>query len=214
MKMQTDIEKLPDYLHFLPKEQISDLKNYFESLIYFNAKMNLVSKSTLPIAARQHFVDCVQGLKICNEHANFSGTVYDFGSGNGFPGLVLAILRRDIGLCLIERDMRKVEFLKHVASELKLNNVTVFPNSYEKLDSQMVSQGITRALGSVAALLIQTNSLFPKGGVFYHFKSENWSTEIANCPTQVFSNWNIETIGQYTLPESNVERFIIASTRL
>lgn len=211
--MQTDIDKLGEYLQFLPPEQIQDLKSYYEALIYFNAKINLVSKSTLPLAAKQHFYDCVKGLELCANHAEFSGTVYDFGSGNGFPGLVLAILRRDLGLCLIERDVRKVEFLKHVAAELRLSNVTVFPRSYSQLDSQMISHGITRALGSVASLLIQTHSLFSSGGVFYHFKSENWSTEIANCPTQVFSSWDIETVGQYTLPENNVERFIIATTR-
>jgi 16S rRNA (guanine527-N7)-methyltransferase len=211
--MQTDIDKLDEYLSFLPAEQRSDLKKYYESLIYFNAKMNLVSKSTLPIAAKQHFFDCVKGLDLCNSHAQFSGTVYDFGSGNGFPGLILAVLRRDVGLCLVERDVRKVEFLKHVAAELKLTNVTVFPKSYSTLDSQMVSQGITRALGSVASLLIQMHSLFSSGGVFFHFKSENWSTEIANCPTQVFSSWDIQTIGQYTLPETTTERFIIASTK-
>lgn len=211
--MQTDIEKLSEYLNFLPAEHLADLTKYYEALIYFNAKMNLVSKSTLPIAAKQHFFDCVKGLELCNSHAQFSGTVYDFGSGNGFPGLILAILRRDVGLCLVERDVRKVEFLKHVAAELRLSNVTVFPRSYSNLDSQMVSQGITRALGSVASLLIQTHSLFSAGGVFFHFKSENWSTEIANCPTQVFSSWDIQTVGQYTLPDTNVDRFIIASTR-
>ena len=211
--MQADIDKLSEYLGFLPAEQLADLKKYYEALIYFNAKINLVSKSTLPIAAKQHFFDSVKGLELCNSFAEFSGTVYDFGSGNGFPGLVLAILRRDVGLCLVERDVRKVEFLKHVAAELKLSNVTVFPRSYSSLDSHMVSQGITRALGSVASLLIQMNSLFTSGGVLFHFKSENWSTEIANCPTQVFSSWDIKTVGQYTIPENNVERFIIASTR-
>ncbi len=211
--MQTDIDKLSEYLNFLPIEQLADLKKYYESLVYFNAKMNLVSKSTLPLAAKQHFVDSVLGLNLCDKHAQFKGTVYDFGSGNGFPGLVLAILRKDVGVCLVERDVRKVEFLKHVAGELKLSNVTVFPQNFSTLDSQMVSQGVTRALSSMATLLIQMNSLFVSGGILYHFKSENWSTEIANCPTQVFTSWDIQPVGQYNLPEDNVARFIIASTR-
>jgi 16S rRNA (guanine527-N7)-methyltransferase len=143
-----------------------------------------------------------------------TSTVYDFGSGNGFPGLVLGIIRPQVPVVLVERDVRKAEFLKHVAAELKLSNVTVFANDLTKLDKKSVSQGVTRALGSVSTLLIQMSKLFDKGAVLYHFKAESWSTEIARCPTQVFANWDIQPIGQYTLPDSTVGRCIVASRRI
>lgn len=212
--MQTDIDKIDEYFKGLSLESREQLKKYYESLIYFNSKVNLVSKATAPYAARQHFADCVMGLELASKAHQFNSTVYDFGSGNGFPGLVLAILQPDVGVCLVDRDVRKAEFLKHVKSELKLNNVTVFSKSIDKLEKNSISHGVTRALGSIAAVLIQVNSLFEKGGTLFHFKAENWSSEIASCPTQVFANWDIHSLGQYTLPETTVNRFIIASKKI
>lgn len=212
--MQTDIDKIDEYFKQLPDEQRSQFKKYFESLVYFNSKVNLVSSSTLQIAARQHFADCVEGIQLILKNNELTGTVYDFGSGNGFPGLILAIMREDLALCLVERDIRKVEFLKHVAAELKLKNVVVFPKSLEKLDKGSVTHGITRALGSISNLLIQMNSLFEPGGNLFHFKAESWSSEIASCPTQVFASWDIQSLGQYTLPETTVERSIIRTSKL
>ncbi|MBY0383601.1 16S rRNA (guanine(527)-N(7))-methyltransferase RsmG [bacterium] len=212
--MQTDIDKIDEYFKSLPEEQRNQFKKYFEALVYFNSKVNLVSSSTISIAAKQHFSDCVQGIQLIEKSDKLSGTVYDFGSGNGFPGIILAIMREDLALCLVERDVRKAEFLKHVVAELKLTNVVVFPKSLEKLDKRSVTHGITRALGSISNLLIQMNSLFATGGNLFHFKAESWSSEIASCPTQVFANWDIQSLGQYTLPETTVERSIIRTVKL
>ncbi len=212
--MQTDIDKIDEYLKAQTPEARNLLKKYYEALVYFNSKVNLVSKATLPIAAKQHFADCVMGIELATQAHQFTSTVYDFGSGNGFPGLVLAILKPDVGVCLVERDVRKAEFLKHVVAELNLKNATVFAKSIEKLEKNSVSHGVTRALGSIATVLIQVNSLFTKGGTLFHFKAENWSSEIASCPTQVFASWDIQTVGQYTLPETTVDRFIVSSKRI
>lgn len=212
--METDIDKLPEYLSRLDPEILDKLTKYYQSLIYFNSKVNLVSSSSLPHAAKQHFSDSVQGLELILAQESFQGTVYDFGSGNGFPGLVLAMMRPDVGVCLVERDVRKAEFLKHVAAEQRLSNVTIFAAPLEKLEKDSITHGITRALGSIARVLIQTHSLFKPNGSIYHFKSDNWPSEIANSPTQLFTSWDIQMSGQYTLPNSNVERFIVTSKRI
>ncbi len=211
--METDIEKISEYLPQLDKEVQEKLFKYYQSLIYFNAKVNLVSASSLPYAAKQHFSDSVKGLEIILAQETFRDVVYDFGSGNGFPGLVLAMMRPEIGVCLVERDVRKSEFLKHVVGDQRLSNVTIFATTLEKLEKKSITHGITRAMGSLARVLLQTNSLFNEGGSLYHFKSDHWSSEIASCPTQIFTSWDIEQCGQYTLPDSTVERFIISSKK-
>lgn len=211
--METDIDKLSEYLSRLDKDVQENLKKYYQSLIYFNAKVNLVSSSSLPYAAKQHFSDSVQGLELILAKESFRDIVYDFGSGNGFPGLVLAMMRPEVGVCLVERDARKSEFLKHVVADQRLSNVTIFSSSLENLEKNSITHGITRALGSIARVLIQTHSLFVEGGSLYHFKSENWSSEIASCPTQVFTSWDIQQCGQYTLPDSTIDRFIVSTVR-
>ena len=211
--METDIDKLREYLPSLDAENISRLTKYYESLIYFNAKVNLVSSATLPYAAKQHFADSFLGLNVILELQSFKDTVYDFGSGNGFPGLVLGIIRPDVSVCLVERDLRKAEFMKHVIGELKLGNMTVYAGSIESLEKESISHGITRALGSISRVLIQVNSLFVTGATLFHFKSESWPSEVASCPTQLFTRWDIQPAGQYTLPESAISRTIVLTKK-
>lgn len=212
--MQTDIDKIEAYLPNLSNDARAKLIKYYEILLTFNAKINLVSKATAPFSAKQHFADSVMGLELCFLHTNMSGEVFDFGSGNGFPGLVLGVLRPDLQVKLVESDLRKAEFLKHVAGELKATNVTVLAQRLELLPSGSVRTGVTRALGSLATLLIQMNTLIAEDGLLFHFKSDNWTTELANCPTQVFSHWDIQTAGGYMLPESTIKHHVIVSKKL
>jgi 16S rRNA (guanine527-N7)-methyltransferase len=212
--MQTDFNKMDIYLQHLSPEPLDKLKRYYEILIQFNSKVNLVSSATAPLAAKQHFADSVMGLELCLKFMDFNSPTFDMGSGNGFPGMVLGILEPSLEVNLVERDLRKAEFLKYVIGELKLSNISVKAKSIESLEKDSVSLGVTRALGTIGSLLIQMNSLFSSGGYLFHFKGESWASELANCPTQIFTNWDIQTIGHYLLPESTVERTIVASKRL
>lgn len=212
--MQTDLDKMDLYLAHINDDARQKFKKFYETLLVFNLKINLVSSASIGMATKQHFVDSVLGLELCFAHRAMKGTVFDFGSGNGFPGLILGVLRPDLEVRLIERDARKGEFLKHVAGLLKASNIKTFIMSYEDLPKASVQSGVTRALGSLPTLLIQMNTLFSEDSVLYHFKSHNWTTELANCPPQVFSHWDIQDIGSYVLPESNIERFIVASKKI
>ena len=212
--MQTDIDQLDSFLPSVGNDARAKLRKYYETLLTFNATLNLVSKSTAAVAGKQHFADSVYGLDICMAHSKMQGEVYDFGSGNGFPGLVLGILRPDLQVNLVERDVRKSEFLKHTAGELKISNVNVINKNYESLPKGSVKFAVTRALGSLPTLLIQMSSLFAKGGLLYHFKSDTWTTELANCPSQVFSHWDIQSAGTYELPEGAIIRNIVVSKKI
>jgi hypothetical protein len=57
-------------------------------------------------------------------------------------------------------------------------------------------------------------SLYSLGGTLFHFKGESWTSELANCPTQVFTKWDIQSVGQYTLPETTIIRTIVASKKI
>lgn len=211
MDMQSDIDRMDIYLAHLSSDKRSALKDFHKLLMHFNAKMNLVSASTAATAVKHHFADSVMGLELVTDYADLKGDIYDFGSGNGFPGVVLAMLRPELDVIMVEKDQRKVEFLKYIIAELKLKNAGVFPETMDRLPKASIQFGVTRAMASVSKMLIHANSLFIQNGVLFHFKGENWTTELAQCPTQVFSKWDIQPVGQYSLPESSTERFIVAS---
>ena len=118
-------------------------------------RINLVAKSTLDDSRIRHFDDSAQILPMIPAHAK---TIYDLGSGAGFPGLVLAIKRPDISFHLIESNQKKTNFLSNVARELDLNNVTFHTNRIEEMAQTLATpDAITaRALASMKDIFDMT----------------------------------------------------------
>lgn len=92
---------------------------YAEMLREWSQKMNLVAPSTLNSIETRHFADSAQLAEILPKDVN----IIDFGSGAGFPGVVLAILGWHV--TCIESIGKKTLFLDTLKTELELNNLTV-----------------------------------------------------------------------------------------
>lgn len=94
-------------------EILAKLKAYEALLIKWQKTINLVAPSTIPQAWERHFLDSLRLVGLIPQ----GQTVYDLGSGGGFPGMVLAIARPDLKIHLIESDQRKCAFLQNVSRE-------------------------------------------------------------------------------------------------
>ncbi|MCB9988011.1 MAG: 16S rRNA (guanine(527)-N(7))-methyltransferase RsmG [Rhodospirillales bacterium] len=150
------------------RESLEKLKAYEALLHKWQKAVNLVSPNTLNEAWTRHFEDSLQLLpvilSVSEESKNPSVaalshddkkplTLFDLGSGAGFPGLVLAIARPDINVHLVESDSKKCSFLKTVSRESS-TPVTVHTARIESVDSESVPDVITaRALASLDKLL-------------------------------------------------------------
>jgi 16S rRNA G527 N7-methylase RsmG len=97
------------------RETISRLQAYHDLLVKWQKAINIVSPKTLDEVWSRHFADSAQLAERIPQNAK----VADLGSGGGFPGLVLAIMRPDLEIHLVESDLRKSEFLKNVSRETK-----------------------------------------------------------------------------------------------
>lgn len=97
------------------RETISRLQAYHDLLVKWQKAINIVSPKTLDEIWSRHFADSAQLAERIPQNAK----VADLGSGGGFPGLVLAIMRPDLEMHLVESDLRKSEFLKNVSRETK-----------------------------------------------------------------------------------------------
>jgi 16S rRNA (guanine527-N7)-methyltransferase len=140
---------------------------------------NLVSAATLPAVWHRHIADSAQLLDLAPQ----TGHWLDIGSGGGFPGLVIAILRSEAGLgvtSLMESNGRKCAFLRHV---IRLTGISgeVHQDRIERVARQLpfnVSVVSARAVASLETLLAWTNPLLRKGAVGIFPKGQDVEMEL------------------------------------
>lgn len=103
-------------------EQADDFCVYHEMLISANREMNLTRVSEdEKEASDRNYLDSLTALK----HLNNAHSLIDVGSGAGFPGLPIAIMRRDMEIVLLDSLTKRVDFLTGVIRRLGLNAVAV-----------------------------------------------------------------------------------------
>ena len=163
------------------RETFLRLKEYEKLLFKWNAKINLVSRSTLDNFWNRHVLDSAQFLSSVGEKA---GKWVDLGSGGGLPGLVVAILSDEIEpvnkLFLVEADVRKAVFLKTVCRELGLK-VEVYNNRIEELPPMSANIVSARALAPLETLCLYAKKHLEKDGVAVFAKGENWKSELVEA---------------------------------
>jgi 16S rRNA (guanine527-N7)-methyltransferase len=89
--------------------------------------------------------------------------VIDIGSGAGFPGLPLAILRPDLAMTLLEPRGKRAAFLRHVVRTLGLARTTVLEARIEEVGGQTFGVATTRAVGSFSRWIGEARFLGPRG---------------------------------------------------
>ena len=184
---------LPDFFDSVSHETRQRLSLYGELLAKWQKTINLVSPATLPDMGVRHFLDSAQ---LAPYLPTGPYTHYDIGSGAGFPGLVLAILRPDAAVTLIESDERKCAFLKTVSRETGVP-VTVIRGRVESTDLPPPDLVSARALAQLSELLALTRPwwsrapnltlLFPKGAQAEHEVArglESFNFSVQNYPSK------------------------------
>jgi 16S rRNA (guanine527-N7)-methyltransferase len=111
-------------------EQHRLLERHLDELDLWNRRLNL---TTVPreLAWERHVGEALTLLGSANLAEG--SRCADLGSGGGVPGVVVAVLRPDVSVMLIESDQRKAGFLVHIAGLLELANVTVAARRAEEL---------------------------------------------------------------------------------
>ena len=163
------------------RETIARLEQYDELLRKWNSTINLVSKASIQDLWQRHIIDSAQIFKLAPDKTPHWA---DFGSGGGFPGLVIAIMAMETGLpakiTLVESDLRKSTFLRSVIRELGLS-ATVINDRIEKIPSLNADIISARALASLSTLLdFADRHLAPNGKALF-MKGENWQQELSDA---------------------------------
>ena len=166
------------------RETLARLKAYADVLLDWNARHNLVARSTLPDLWRRHFWDSAQLAPLIPEAAR---TLADLGSGAGFPGLVLAAMRPDLAVTLHEATTKKCAFLEAAAERMGLS-VTVRNARLEDLSRQPFDVVTARALAPLPQLLAYAQNFVGLNSVCLFLKGQNVGAEL----TEAHKYWNIK----------------------
>lgn len=108
----------------LTSTQIEQFWIHFTQLLRWNRTINLTSITDPYEIIGKHFVDSLAALVAVD--FPIEGLVIDVGSGGGFPGIPLKIVRQDLRLVLIEPSQKKSSFLRAVVGTLQLKDVCIF----------------------------------------------------------------------------------------
>ena len=178
------------------RETFEKFSIYYQTLIKWQNSINLISKNTIERIWERHFLDSAQLYNITKE---IDGNIIDFGSGAGFPGLILAMMGNK-KIHLVESDQKKCTFLREV-SMLSETNVTVHHNRIEDLEYFDVELITARALAPLNKLIdyaeaftknSSTNQKLPK---LLFLKGKSYKKEISELGKRIsFSIEEFESI--------------------
>lgn len=160
--MPTDTEKpiseetvrraLGEFQISAESSQVMQIQQYIKMLMRWNEKLNLTAiRDPLEILYR-HFCESMFAAGAIPVD---KGRLADIGSGPGFPGIPLKIIRPELELCLVESNIKKGTFLAEVVRELKLTNSRVLISRYEELGEEIapVDYVCSRAVGEFGPFL-------------------------------------------------------------
>lgn len=154
------------------KIQLEQFERYYELLIYYNDKFNITAITEKEEVYKKHFIDSILGSeKLCGK------TLLDVGSGGGFPALPLKIVNPNIELTMLEATGKKCEFLREVAKELNLDNVSVINGRAEDYAKninfrQQFDTVTARAVARLNVLCEYCMPFVKVGGKFLSYKGD------------------------------------------
>ncbi len=118
-----------------------------------NEQQNLIAKATLPLVWQRHLADSAQLLAYVPRETSDPGIWLDLGTGAGFPGLVIAAMRPDWDLRLVESRKRRCEWLERVRIVLDLNRCQVVSARLEAVETFAAGVISARAFAPLPKLL-------------------------------------------------------------
>jgi 16S rRNA (guanine527-N7)-methyltransferase len=181
------------------EEQVSAFMTYLADLKRWSRAYNLTSLKTDEDIVIKHFVDSCLYLGILPADAR---SIADVGSGPGFPGLPLKIMRPELEVYLIESSGKKCSFLRHMQRTFKLDNTHVIEGRVEDVENIKVDAALTRATFAVEDFVKGAAHIVRDGGVFVMSKGPRVKEELKSA-TFAYEVMNV------SLPMTDIERTFV-----
>ena len=193
-------------------EQAQRFETYYSLLVYWNEnKCNLTAVTAPEEAIDKHFCDSLLAEPLIEKGAK----CVDVGSGAGFPGVPLLIMRPDIELVMVDSLGKRVEFLNTLIKELDLKATAIHARAEDAArDDKLRGKfdvALTRAVAKTSILLEWTSPFLKVGGKSLMYKSKTAKEELSECENALKTlNLKAEIV---TLDAAWGDRAVIAAAK-
>jgi len=176
------------------------LVRYVELLTHWNQAFNLTAVRDPAEMVPRHILDSAVIEPLIRK-----GPVADIGTGAGLPGIVLAILRPELAITLIDSNGKKTRFCRQAVTELGLGNVAVEQVRAEDYrTNERFATVVSRAYASLADFVSSTRHLLIDGGTFLAMKGAYPHDELGGLPADV----HLAAVHPLNVPGLNAERHV------
>lgn len=197
-------------------DAVEQLAIYAQELVTWNKRMNLTAVTDPRDVAIKHFIDASAPA------ADLSRSVYvmDIGSGGGFPGIVLKVIKPSLKMTLIDASRKKVSFLKHIIRTLRLTHCDAIHTRAETLAQNpnyinTYDAVVCRAVSNVATIVSWALPFLTETGHIIAMKGKHVQPELDEFlafRSKDAAALNVET-RFYNLPYSTSKRTMVVITR-
>lgn len=178
------------YFPELSSDKIEKFKQLEALYIYWNQRINVVSRKNINELYINHVLHSLAIAKIINFKNETK--ILDVGTGGGFPGIPLAILFPDCNFTLVDSIAKKIHVVDSIVDSLKLDNICTSVSRVESLNTKH-DFIVSRAVTNMSKFLNLTKGRIIKGGHnslnngIIYLKGGNLSEELKNIKNQMYN---------------------------
>jgi 16S rRNA (guanine527-N7)-methyltransferase len=180
----------------LPAEQIAQLDRYCRLLWEWNDKLNLTRHTDYEKFVSRDLIDSLELAKLLRPGEE----ILDVGTGGGVPGIVLAILRPDLKVTLLDSVQKKIRAVSEIVTALALPIETVAARAEEHLEDARYDALVVRAVGPLWELLKWFGPHWNMIGRLLVIKGPKWLEEKHEASRRgLLRNLELKTAAEYPL---------------
>ncbi len=193
------------------EEQLQKFYQYMNLLIEWNEKINLTAIVEPKEIILKHFIDSLTIIQYIKPNES----VIDIGTGAGFPGIPIKILRKDLKITLLDSLNKRIKFLDEVIKELGLENINAVHARIEeyaknKQYREKYDVATSRAVANLTTLSEYMLPMVKIKGRAICMKGSEISDEISKSKKSIkILGGEIVDIEEFTLPKSDNKRNVI-----
>lgn len=215
MKLNEFSDKLINKLDYLEIRanniEINNFYNYMHLLIEWNEKINLTAITDPDEIILKHFIDSLT----INKYIKDNSKLIDIGTGAGFPGIPIKIIRDDVTVTLLDSLNKRIMFLNEIINNLKLENINTIHGRAEdfginKKYREQFDIATSRAVAPLNYLLEFMMPFIKIGGKCICMKGSNINDELKESEIAIKKlGGKLLKIENIKLPDTEIERNII-----